>query len=54
MTRVYLADAKPEKRSALRLLLLELKMEVVSEAATRKDGTKVKGTYVKNPNYKGR
>jgi len=33
MTRVYLADAKPEERSALRLLLLDLEMEVVGEAA---------------------
>jgi DNA-binding NarL/FixJ family response regulator len=33
MTRVYLADAKPEERSALRLLLLDLKMEVVGEGA---------------------
>ena len=33
MTRVYVADAKPEERSALRLLLLDLKMEVVGEAA---------------------
>jgi DNA-binding NarL/FixJ family response regulator len=33
MTRVYLADAKPEERSALRLLLLDLKMKVVGEAA---------------------
>jgi DNA-binding NarL/FixJ family response regulator len=33
MTRVYLADAKPEERSALRLLLLDLKMEVAGEAA---------------------
>ena len=33
MTRVYLADAKPEERSALRLLLLDLSMEVVGEAA---------------------
>ena len=33
MTRVYLADAKPEERSALRLLLLDMKMEVVGEAA---------------------
>jgi len=32
MTRVYLADAKPEERSALRLLLLDLEMEVVGEA----------------------
>ena len=33
MTRVYLADAKLEERSALRLVLLDLKMEVVGEAA---------------------
>ncbi|MGA2821219.1 MAG: response regulator [Anaerolineales bacterium] len=33
MTRVYLADAQREERSALRLLLLDLKMEVVGEAA---------------------
>ena len=33
MTRVYLADAKPEERSAFRLLLLDLKMEVIGEAA---------------------
>jgi DNA-binding NarL/FixJ family response regulator len=33
MTRVYLADAKPEERSALRLLLQDLKREVVGEAA---------------------
>lgn len=33
MTRVYLSDAKPQERSALRLLLLDLKMEVVGEAA---------------------
>ena len=33
MTRVYVADAKPEERSALRLLLLDLQMEVVGEAA---------------------
>ncbi len=33
MTRVFIADAKPEERSALRLLLLDLKMEVVGEAA---------------------
>ena len=33
MTRVYVADARPEERSALRLLLLDLKMEVVGEAA---------------------
>jgi DNA-binding NarL/FixJ family response regulator len=33
MTRVYLADAKLDERSALRLLLLDLKMEVAGEAA---------------------
>ena len=33
MTRVYVADAKPEERSALRLLILDLKMEIVGEAA---------------------
>jgi DNA-binding NarL/FixJ family response regulator len=33
MTRVYLADGRPEERSALRLLLLDLNMEVVGEAA---------------------
>ena len=33
MTRVYLADAQPEERSALRLLLLDLNMPVVGEAA---------------------
>ena len=33
MTRVYLADARPDERHALRLLLLDLKMEVVGEAA---------------------
>ncbi len=33
MTRVFIADAKSEERSALRLLLLDLKMEVVGEAA---------------------
>jgi DNA-binding NarL/FixJ family response regulator len=32
MTRVYLADAQPEERSALRLLLIDLKMQVVGEA----------------------
>jgi DNA-binding NarL/FixJ family response regulator len=32
MTRVYVADARPEERSALRLLLLDLKMEVVGQA----------------------
>jgi DNA-binding NarL/FixJ family response regulator len=33
MTRVYVADAKPEERFALRLLILDLKMEVAGEAA---------------------
>ena len=33
MTRVFLADAQPEERSALRLMLLDLDMEVVGEAA---------------------
>jgi DNA-binding NarL/FixJ family response regulator len=33
MTRVYLADAKSQERFALRLLLLDLKMEVAGEAA---------------------
>jgi DNA-binding NarL/FixJ family response regulator len=33
MTRAYIADARSEERSALRLLLLDLKMEVVGEAA---------------------
>ena len=33
MTRVYLADALPDERSALRLLLLDLKMDVVGEGA---------------------
>ena len=33
MTRVYLADALTEERSALRLMLLDLNMEVVGEAA---------------------
>src|SRR5512140_164441 len=32
MTRVYLADAKLEERSALRYLLLDLKMELAGEA----------------------
>ena len=34
MTRVYVADALPEERSALRLMLLDLNMEVVGEAAS--------------------
>ena len=33
MSRIYLADGKPKERSALRLLLLDLKTEVVGEAA---------------------
>ena len=33
MTRVYLADGQPEERSALRLLLLDLKMKVAGEAS---------------------
>ncbi|HEY6073224.1 MAG TPA: response regulator [Anaerolineales bacterium] len=33
MTRVYLSDSRPQERSALRLLLLDMKMEVVGEAA---------------------
>jgi len=33
MTRVYVADGKPEERSALRLLLLDLEMDVVGEGA---------------------
>ena len=32
MTKVYLADAQPEERSAFRVLLLGLQMEVVGEA----------------------
>ena len=32
MTRVYIADGKPEERSALRLLLLDMKMNVVGES----------------------
>ncbi len=31
MTRVYLADARPEERAALRLLMLDLKMKIVGE-----------------------
>ena len=34
MIRIYLADAHAEERSALRLLLLDLKMDVVGEATT--------------------
>jgi len=32
MTRVYVADAKPEELAALRILLLDLQMEVAGEA----------------------
>jgi len=32
MTRVYLADASPDELSALRLLLQDLKLEIVGEA----------------------
>ena len=32
MTRVFVADAKPEERSALQLVLLDLNMQVVGEA----------------------
>ena len=32
MTRVFLADAKPETRSAMRLLLADMQMQVVGEA----------------------
>jgi hypothetical protein len=33
MTRVYIADALPEERSALSLMLLDFGMEVIGEAA---------------------
>ena len=33
MTRVYIADAKSEERTALRVLLLDLQMEIAGEAA---------------------
>lgn len=33
LTRVFLADSQPEVRSALRLLLLDLNMQMVGEAA---------------------
>jgi len=33
MTRVYIADAIREERSALRLVLLDLKMDIAGEAA---------------------
>lgn len=34
MTRVYIADALPEERSALRLLLIDLHLDVIGEAAS--------------------
>jgi DNA-binding NarL/FixJ family response regulator len=33
MIRVFLADARPDERHALRLLLLDLKMDVIGETA---------------------
>ena len=33
MTRIYLADGNPEERAALRLVLEELNMQVIGEAA---------------------
>lgn len=33
MTRVYIADALPEERSALRLVLVDLNMDVIGEAS---------------------
>jgi len=33
MIRVYLADAQPDERKALRIMLLDLKMDVVGESA---------------------
>ncbi len=33
MTRVFISDAKPDERAALRIVLLDLKMEVAGEAA---------------------
>jgi len=33
MTRVFLADGQPHERAALRLLLLDMKLDVVGEAA---------------------
>lgn len=33
MTRVYIADALPKERSALRLVLLDLHLDVIGEAA---------------------
>ncbi len=33
MTRVFLADAQPDERKALHVMLLDLKMEIVGETA---------------------
>jgi DNA-binding NarL/FixJ family response regulator len=33
MTRVYIADAKTEERAALRIVLLDLKMEIAGESS---------------------
>ncbi len=33
MTRVFLADAQPDERKALRIVLRDLKMEIVGETA---------------------
>jgi DNA-binding NarL/FixJ family response regulator len=33
MTRVFLADAQPDERKALRAMLLDLKMEIAGESA---------------------
>ena len=33
MTRIFIADALPEERSALRLLILDMKMDLAGEAA---------------------
>ena len=33
MTRVFISDAKPDERADLRVVLLDLKMEVAGEAA---------------------
>jgi hypothetical protein len=38
MTRVYVADGKSKEPSALRLLLLDLMMEVVGDAASIRTG----------------
>lgn len=34
MTRVYIADSLPEERSALRLLLIDLHLDVIGESAS--------------------